>query len=805
MNDYYSDRILTGLNPEQHAAVTYGDGPLLIFAGAGSGKTRVLTHRIAWLIQNHGVLPENVLAVTFTNKAANEMKDRIGRLIGRGVRGMMVGTFHAICSRLLRDYGEAIGVPKDFLIFDSDDQTSAVRKVMKELQIDDKQLKPSTALNMISNAKNDLLTPAKYKEENAKNPRGRQVAEIYRQYQKLLVDNHGLDFDDLIMKAVELLEKSEELLDKFHESIRYIFVDEFQDINMAQYRFIELLAQKYRNICVVGDDDQSIYAWRGADTGILLAFEKNYRDAMVIKLEQNYRSPQVILDAAWHVINKNTNRKDKKLWTEQKGGEKIKCYRAGNEHEEAAFIAKRIKELTSAGLNMHDIAVLYRVNALSRVLEQAMIGYAIPYRIIGGFRFFDRKEIKDIIAYLRVLYNNHDSISLRRIINTPPRGIGDTTIARLDEIAMSKNVSMFDVVMSVQYTDLAPRAKAAIGEFAKIMSSLQGIAATRNISELITDILKLSGYELSLENASRGIKTEKGALVDNAVQAETQLQNVRELISAAQEFEAEAGDEEGKSMHAFLEQVALTAERAVAGDSVSSVTLMSMHAAKGLEFDTVFIAGLEDGIFPLRRMWDVSPVNMEEERRLCYVGITRAKKQLYLSIAAQRMLYGKTEMTKVSQFFEDIPAELLTEAEPGRMMSRQKYETWNDITIVQRPSFTPKIEVDDNLPLAHQLRQAAKQFEMMQQKAQEEELEQPEPQQVRIPIPQHIPRATEIVQKAQASIVSPTGFRVGDRVKHNTFGEGILLQIDGVKFNIMFKGGIGTKKIDTSLVPVEKV
>ncbi|MHB9130704.1 MAG: DNA helicase PcrA [Armatimonadota bacterium] len=737
-----TDQILANLNPPQLEAVTHGDGPLLIFAGAGSGKTRVLTHRIAYLIREHGVLPEQVLAVTFTNKAANGMKERIGRLVGRGVRWMWVGTFHAICARILRTDGEAVGVPNNFLIFDTDDQLTVIKDCYAEFNIDTQQLKPNTVLNRISNAKNELITPNDYA-TTAYTPQEKVIGRIYERYQRKLEENSGLDFDDLIMKTVELFQKHSDILKTYQERFRYVFVDEYQDINKAQYSFVSLIAERYRNLCVVGDDDQSIYTWRGADSRLLLQFEKDYPNAYVVKLEQNYRSPQTILDAAYHVIRKCPGRKEKRLWTEREGGPKIKCYRAADEHAEGAFIARTIRELVlHGGHRYRDFAVLYRINALSRVVEQMMLSQGIPYRVVGGQKFFERKEIKDIVAYLRVLYNPDDAISLRRIINSPPRGIGATTIGRMEAMAGERGISLYQMVLSVEHSDLPARAKAAVLEFTKVMTQLMEASGNWGITELARAVIEDTGYERAL-------------IEENTVQSRTRLENVRELLSATQEFEAEAEDEEGRSLRSFLEQVSLINEVETKDtEEDDAVTLMTLHAAKGLEFPLIFLTGMEEGVFPLARaVMGGDPTELEEERRLCYVGITRAEQHLYCTLSGSRTLFGATTYNAASRFLEDIPADLIENIDGSMALHGKQEWSWEEA------------DVRESSPAAEIILSAA-------------------------------PRAES------------SGFRAGDRVRHNTFGEGMVLAISGSgdqsKVIVNFPG-LGTKTLILAYAPLMKV
>ena len=736
------EQILENLNQCQHDAVTHGDGPLLIFAGAGSGKTRVLTHRIAYLLLTQHLSAEQILAVTFTNKAANEMKERIVRLVGREARYMWVGTFHSICVRILRQHGKAIGVPQNFVIFDTDDQLTIIKDCYAEFELDVTRLKPNSVLNRISNAKNELITPGMY-ESNAKSYEEVITARIYTRYQQRLEENNAMDFDDLIMKTVQLLRAHPEVLEEYQLRFRYIFVDEYQDINRAQYEFIALLARKHRNLCVVGDDDQSIYAWRGADMRLILQYEEDYPNARVIKLEQNYRSPQTILDAAYHVISKNDGRKEKRLWTEREGGDLIKCFQGIDEHGEAAFIARVIRDLVRhEGRRYQDFAILYRINAQSRVLEQLMLSQGIPYRIIGGLKFFSRKEIKDVIGYLRVLYNPDDTVSLRRIINTPTRGIGATTISKLEDIAQARGISLFQTILSVEQAGLPARAQVAVRGFAQLMTRLMELADELNITDLTDAIIEESGYERAL-------------LEENTVQARTRAENIRELLSATKEFEAEAEDDEGRNLRAFLEQVSLISDmESAASENEDAVTLMTLHAAKGLEFPVVFLAGMEEGVFPLARAaMSGNSTDLEEERRLCYVGITRAQQQLYCTLAEIRTLFGATTHNKPSRFLGDIPPQLRELLDGTWMPSRAGSTTWDDADATS----------------SHD---------------------------------------AEIILQAHNKEREASGFRTGDRVRHNTFGEGIVLAIQGrgeqAKVTVNFPR-LGTKTLVLLYAPLERL
>lgn len=746
MSTNAADHILANLNAPQLDAVTYGDGPLLIFAGAGSGKTRVLTHRIAHLIEARSVPSEQILAVTFTNKAANAMKERIGHWVGSGVRRMWVGTFHSLCARIMRQDGDVVGVPQNFIIFDTDDQLTLIRDCYADFGIDPQKLKPNTALNRISNAKNELLTPNDYS-ATAYTADEKLVARVYERYQRRLEENCALDFDDLIMKTVELFRNHTEVLQGYQERFRYIFVDEYQDINQAQYQFVSMLAGRYRNLCVVGDDDQSIYAWRGADARLILQYERDYPDAHVVKLEQNYRSPQTILDAAYAVISRNRTRKDKRLWTEKAGGAKIKCFQANDEHAEGAFIARVIRDLIRHdGRHYRDMAILYRINAQSRVLEQMMLSQGIPYRIVGGQKFFERKEIKDIVGYLRVLYNPDDSVSLRRIINTPTRGIGATTVSRLEELAAERGISLFRMVLEVEQTDLSARAKTAVQGFANIMTHLMKLSSEVGITELTQAVIDDSGYEQAL-------------IDENTIQSRTRLENIRELLSATQEFEAEAEDDTVRRLHHFLEQVTLITELETASGEVDdTVTLMTLHAAKGLEFPVVFLAGLEEGVFPLARAaMSGDPADLEEERRLCYVGITRAEEQLFCTMAGSRTLFGVTTYNKPSRFLEDIPDELIEGMHGGWVRQSPKHTTWEDADC------TPEAQVQEQVTT---------------------------------------------ILTAAAPARDENSFRSGDRVRHNTFGDGIVLAIQGsgeqMKVTVNFPR-IGTKTLVLGFAPLVRL
>ncbi|HPL52517.1 MAG TPA: UvrD-helicase domain-containing protein [Bacillota bacterium] len=635
---------LENLNKEQKEAVLYTEGPLLIFAGAGSGKTRVLTYRVAYLIEEKGVYPTNILAITFTNKAANEMKERVGGLIGN-TEGMWISTFHSACVRILRQNIESLkDFKKNFVIFDTKDQDTLIKECLKELNLNDKNFPIRGVATEISRAKDMLIGPDKYYDRNMHDIRKRKLADIYSLYQKKLQKNNALDFDDILNKTVELLEQNPDVLQYYRNKFRYILVDEYQDTNFSQYTLIRLLAGEHKNLCVVGDDDQSIYSWRGADIGNILNFEKDFPGAKVIKLEQNYRSTQVILDAANSVIKNNFARKSKKLWTQKSTGRLIIYHYAVDEREEADFIMNEVERvIAEEKRDLGDFAILYRTNAQSRVLEEACMSHGLPYRIVGGFKFYERKEVKDIVSYLRVIQNPDDDLSLKRIINIPKRGIGNAALDALTQYAASKADSLFSALLEVDnISRVSPKAKKGIKEFVSIMSELMGIAETEKVSKLVKEVLERTGY---LDELEKGEDEE----------SRTRAENIKELLSATFEFEAL---NENALLPDFLEQIALMSDIDTLEEGKSALVMMTLHSAKGLEYPFVFISGMEEGVFPSQRSY-FEANQMEEERRLMYVGITRAMERLYLTAAFERTLYGSTTYNTVSQFIREIPKELL--------------------------------------------------------------------------------------------------------------------------------------------------
>lgn len=640
---------LNKLNPEQKQAVLTTEGPLLILAGAGSGKTRVLTYRAAYLLEK-GVPPWAILAITFTNKAAREMRERINRLAGEAADDMWVMTFHALSARILRRDIEKLGYKREFSIYDDDDQMTLIKRILKKLDISDKSYPPRAVKSVISDAKNHMLSPEEWLKDNP-DFRSKPYYRAYCEYEKELKENNALDFDDLILKTLELLTEHPPVLEVYRRKFSYIMVDEYQDTNMAQYMLVRTLAGDKKNVCVVGDDDQSIYGWRGADLRNILEFEKDYGGCPVIKLEQNYRSTGNILDAANQVIAHNTGRKEKALWTDADAGDRIKLYHALDERDEAAWVCDVIQSLTRGGYELGDMAVLYRTNAQSRVLEEALVRRGIRYGVYGGLKFYDRKEVKDVIAYLRVLVNPDDDISLRRIINEPRRGIGDSTVETIAAYAAQHGLSLLNALMEAENAGLSSRALTAVRGFTELLITLTGDMLDKPASEFITGLIEQTGLEKQYEN-------------DKEPENESRRENIHELVSAVIEYDRM--NPEG-GMVGFLENVALVTDTDRMEEKASLVTLMTLHSAKGLEFPVVFLTGLEEGIFPISRAM-FNEEQMEEERRLMYVGVTRAKKKLFLSHARNRMLYNARQSNEVSRFVTEIPARVLEE-------NRQKSET----------------------------------------------------------------------------------------------------------------------------------
>ena len=639
--------IIEKLNPAQREAVENTEGAVLILAGAGSGKTRVLTTRIGYLMEEKNVKAENILAITFTNKAANEMRERVEETLeGTDTKEMWITTFHSCCVRILRKSINKIGYNRSFVIYDSPDQITLIKDCMRELNISDKAFDPKYVLSCISNAKDKLYSPKKYMKLNEGDISKTKIGEIYALYQDRLKRNSALDFDDLIMKTVELFNECPDVLDFYRNKFRYIMVDEYQDTSKAQYELIKLLAKQHQNICIVGDDDHSIYGWRATDIRNILEFERDYDNVKIVKLEQNYRSTQVILDAANHVIANNTERKRKRLWSDKKEGQLIKIQLAENEIEEGDFISNTINYMRRYEDRQYkDFAVLYRANAQARSVEDALNRAGIPYNIYGGIKFYERKEIKDIIAYLRVIQNPQDDISLKRIINVPRRGIGLRTIEKIEDRASLKEESIYSVLIDIEdNSDISRKARASISEFVDLMSTLRSFTEVYTVSQVIEKVLDVTGYKDEL-------------LKEKNNEGEDRLENLQELISVALEFESQSED---KSLETFLTNIALNAEPDSEEETEDRVSLMTIHSSKGLEFPVVFLAGMEERIFPIARaIQSMKDSDIEEERRLCYVGITRAKEELFLTLTRKRTLYGRTNPSIASRFIEELPTECI--------------------------------------------------------------------------------------------------------------------------------------------------
>lgn len=634
--------LIEGLNNKQKEAVLQTEGPCLVIAGAGSGKTKVLTHKIAYLIAEKNIAPWNILAITFTNKAANEMKERIEKLVGDVAKDIWMGTFHSICVRILRKYIDRIGFDSSFLIFDTSDQRTLIKECLKALNIDDKMFTDRSVLAEISNAKNEMLEPNAYSVKYASDFRKAKIGEVYTLYQKRLKENNAIDFDDIINYTIKILTENPDVLEYYTEKFKYVLVDEYQDTNKAQFTLVTILASKYGNITVVGDNDQGIYSFRGADISNILNFEKDFPGTKIIKLEQNYRCTGNILKAANAVIKNNETKYDKKLWTENDEGNLPCIYQGDDEYDEARYIVEQINHLkTEEYFKFSDYAILYRMNSQSRAIEDILLREDIPYKVIGGLKFYERKEIKDTIAYLRLIANTSDNISLKRIINEPKRGIGKTSLDNVEEISYQTGLSMYEVIKHADQYGLN-RVFANSREFIELIEEMKSKKDELEISELIKLVLNKSGYTKALE-------------LENTVEAETRLQNIEELLTVAMEFEEEFAE---NSLNEFLESITLSSDVDNLEETEESVTLMTLHSAKGLEFPTVFLVGMEEGIFPGYKSIG-EPKELEEERRLFYVGITRAKQYLYLTCAKRRTIFGSTSYNAISRFVKEIPEDLL--------------------------------------------------------------------------------------------------------------------------------------------------
>ena len=778
---------LSQLNPEQRRAAETLDGPVLILAGAGSGKTRALTWRVANLI-DHGVAPWSILALTFTNKAAREMKDRVRRLIGdEQAEEAWISTFHSTCARILRRDIEKIGYSRSFVIYDDDDQQRLLKDILKQLNIDDKFLPVREVRARISDAKNKMETPDEWFRHSYRDRRCSMIHDVMCEYEKRMKSLNALDFDDLLLKTLELLADHPPVLEAYRRRFRYVLVDEYQDTNRTQYELVRLLTAESRNLCVVGDDDQSIYGWRGADIRNILDFEKDYPDAAVIKLEQNYRSTANILDAANQVIVHNGGRKDKTLWTEKEAGEKLRLYTAEDERDEAAWIAKRIGEMKKAGISLGEIAVLYRTNAQSRVIEELMMQAGLPYRVFGGQKFYDRKEVRDILAYLRVIVNPQDDISLARIINVPKRSIGDTTVEALQTHAARQGMPLYSALFDMP-EDLNSRARNSVAGFARMMTLLSAMKETLDLESFVQQLVETTG----LEEQYRREDTEE---------SQSRIENIREFLGSVHEFAA-AGEE--ATLEAYLENVALVTDLDRTEERSDFVTMMTLHSAKGLEFDNVFMPGLEEGIFPSSRSVEEGD-RLEEERRLMYVGITRARKRLYLSRAASRMLYNQYSANPPSRFLDEIPPRLIEEdfhRGGGRAAYGGFTGGWNSGRGAQR-SYGRRRDSDWEVPdaepvFAPRKAKAPADFGKPKLTLKGRDLND-------------IPGVSRGFVKSAAAGLADSAmshlFAPGDRVRHPKFGEGRVEEISGSGANARIRVAFdqaGVRELALSVAPIVK-
>ena len=743
------------LNEPQREAVYYTEGPLLILAGAGSGKTRVLTHRIAYLIEEKGVNPWNILAITFTNKAAGEMRERVDRLVGFGSESIWVSTFHSMCVRILRRHISLLGYDTNFTIYDADDQKTLMKDVCKLLQIDTKIYKERALLAAVSHAKNELVTPEEFRLNAGGDFSQRKIAEVYEEYEKQLKANNALDFDDLLIKTVQLFQTQADVLEYYQERFRYIMVDEYQDTNTVQFELVRLLASKYRNLCVVGDDDQSIYKFRGANIKNILNFEQYFEDAKGIKLEQNYRSTSNILNAANAVIRNNAGRKDKTLWTDNGDGEKIQFRQFDSAYDEAEYIVDDIrKRVREKEYSYHDNVILYRTNAQSRMFEEKFVTANIPYKIVGGINFYARREIKDLLAYLKTVDNGKDDLAVRRIVNVPKRGIGLTSINRVQDYAAAYNIGFYDALRAVDLIPNIGRGASKLESFVALIEHFKTDAEDMSISDLLKEIIEETGYIESLQ-------------AEDMVEAETRIENIDELLSKVAAYEEDCEDRnEPASLSGFLEEVALVADIDSLDEDTDYVVLMTLHSAKGLEFPNVYLAGMEDGLFPsYMTITADDPEEVEEERRLCYVGITRAEKELTLTCARRRMIRGETQYNKMSRFLKEIPMELLS---TGAVFTKDKEE--------------PEVKVSAYM----QAKQAFK--------------------------AKPFGGSAPYSQSPAKSFGKPSGkgldYKTGDRVRHIKFGEGTVTAIieGGRDYEVTVAfDTAGTKKMFAAFAKLEKI
>ena len=739
--------LIEGLNDKQKEAVLATEGPCLVIAGAGSGKTKVLTHKIAYLISEKNVKPYNILAITFTNKAASEMKQRVEKIVGDVAQEMWMGTFHSICVRILRRFIDRIGFDTSFLIFDTSDQKTVVKECLKALNIDDKTFSDRSVLSEISNAKNEMLTPKAYQAKYSGEFRKEKIGQVYELYQKRLRENNAIDFDDIINYTIDILSENPDVLQYYTEKFKYVLVDEYQDTNKAQFTLVTILASRYGNITVVGDNDQGIYSFRGADISNILNFEKDFPGTKIIKLEQNYRCTGNILKAANAVIKHNENKYDKKLWTENEEGHLPCIYCGEDEYDEGRYIVEQINHLkTEEYLKPKDFVILYRMNAQSRAIEDILRRENIPYKIVGGLKFYERKEIKDTIAYLRLIHNTSDNLSLKRIINEPKRGIGKTSLDKIQEISDKTGTSMYEIIKHAEEYDLN-RVKANAEEFINLIEELRLKKQELSISELLKEVLNKSGYTRALE-------------LENTVEAETRMQNLEEFLTVAIEFEEESAD---NTLPEFLESITLSSDVDEMQDEDNTVTLMTLHSAKGLEFPVVFLVGMEEGIFPGYKSIG-EPKELEEERRLFYVGITRAKQFLHLTCAKHRTIFGSTSYNAVSRFIKEIPDNLL-----DGVVNNDQEEKFNDMSYNWEYGKTSAGKVTTYK--FDEAKNEIKQKSTYQFRTAESFL-------------------SSLSQKQANSGVDITKYKEGMRIYHKKFGEGIIQKIeaegDDYKLDIQF-------------------
>lgn len=739
------EELINGLNDKQKEAVLATDGPCLVIAGAGSGKTKVLTHKIAYDIES-GIKPWNILAITFTNKAANEMKERIEKLIGDAAKDLWMGTFHSICVRILRRYIDRIGYKTDFVIFDTSDQKTLIKECLKTLKVDDKIFTDRGVLSEISNGKNEMLEPKAYGVKYAGDFRKKTIAEIYELYQRRLRENNAIDFDDIINFTIKILSENPDVLDYYTEKFKYILVDEYQDTNKAQFTLVSLLASKYGNVTAVGDNDQGIYSFRGADISNILNFERDFPGTRIIKLEQNYRCTGNILKAANAVIKHNENKYDKKLWTENEEGHLPCIYCGEDEYDEGRYIVEQINHLkTEEYYKNSDFTILYRMNAQSRAIEDILMREGIPYKVIGGLKFYERKEIKDIIAYLRLIHNSADNLSLKRIINEPKRGIGKTSIEQIQEISDKTGNSMYEIIRNAQEYGLT-RVFSNSRDFIEQIEYLKSKKDELKISDLIKETLNKTGYTKALEN-------------ENSVEAETRIENLEEFLTVAIEFEEESAD---NTLAEFLENITLSSDIDGMEDQDNSITLMTLHSAKGLEFPVVFLVGMEEGIFPGYKTIG-EPQALEEERRLFYVGITRAKQYLYLTCAKHRTIFGSTSYNQVSRFVKEIPEELLegyAEVVERKSVDKEEFKDYG-----YRWSYgkgqtvkTFKMSKEDKSAVAKTIGEQGTKSEYQYRTAES--------------------FLNSIKQNNQTNDVDLSKYQVGQRVYHKKFGEGTITKLE---------------------------